>query len=211
MRELPMAAVIFADAIAPAVIGLVGALIGGLMAAGASLIGDVLRRNHERQSRTEEREAELQRQQAAYQFDTLLELQLAAQRLSRACGKSQHLDAVNHRRTGEAYGSHLLPDEWDLEWQESSVAVSLLASRLQSEEVRSLVREIKKAATAVVLAKSEAEGERAVLDVGSRVEDLLNAVGELVRGLPPGSAYRPMITGALAEADLRRGRSAGGD
>lgn len=180
------------DAQTTALIVGLATVLGAAVGATASLLATQWQLEHQRALAADEREADLTRRRGEFQAETLLELQLATQRLARATGSLHYDEVLRTQHGGESWGASRHNPTWSMESHNAGTAVLLLASRVQDEEVRQAVAHFKEATTAQALARSEAESQAQLMAGIDRHQHLLELIGRLVRDLPPPST-RPTV------------------
>jgi hypothetical protein len=134
----------------------------------------------EREQRSGER-AELRiLKQNDFQRQTLLDLQVASQRLLRMMGAIRHED-VMRSRSGGAYGGRSVTTQLSDGLFEANVDTMLLASRVQDQEVRTLSERLRDLAARVCVAASESDSDDAMQSAAIIQQRLIERTGELIR------------------------------
>lgn len=183
-------------AIAPAVIaavaGTAGVLLGGVTSALGNYWLAIRRAQHEREGREEEaaherqarrEDAELRRQDERRRFhrETLIALQDALASLVRTTGEAHHHDLVHHRNTGEPWGRALLPEGVSDRMLLHNVEVLKLSVRMEDDQLRGLVSDLRSAASAVGTATSEDASRDCLLRMSTLYDVVVERIGELFR------------------------------
>lgn len=144
---------------------------------------------HDRRAEKREREArEASRRQllferrAAFQRETLLNLQDALMELSRAAGGTHHLDAMEFRKSGK-WGKRLLPADLDEVFRHATVKTLTLMVRVHDDRVREMVRKFREQASNVGLCRNEKESEKCLTEVARLLDPLNERIGEALRKL----------------------------
>ena len=162
-----------------------------LLAAGIGYVASALqqwladRRLDEREQRTRValRVEQQSDRREAFQRETLLALQDALRRLSRATGAIQHLDVMHHRTTREPYARQQLDEEWNQKYQLAIVDVQMFTVRVMDDDLRHRINDLLDHVSAVISAPSESEA-KASLDAGVTLSMELNKrIGELLRSV----------------------------
>ena len=136
----------------------------------------------ERETRLEARRDQRAVSRIAFQRDTLLQLQDAMQKLSRATGRARHLDYVSYRTTN-VWRMELLPADLDEEILASQTQTSLLSSRVRDDRVRELVDALKSRSADVLTSSDEASASHSMLQMMDINNELHGRIGELIRSI----------------------------
>ena len=144
----------------------------------------------EREAREAVRRAQLFELRANFQRETLLELQDAVMKLSRAAGRMHHIDDMEHRKTGK-WGGHLFPEDLDDAAHQANVKTLVLMVRVRDRQIREMVNTLREHATRVGLYRTENESRQALNGIVTIMDPLNERIGEVLRRLdddePPAS------------------------
>jgi len=136
----------------------------------------------EREARREARRDFLAQRRSDFQRANLLELQAGCMDLIRAAGQTNHLDAMEFRKSGQ-WQKVLLPDDLNESFRVQQASTTMLSVRIRDEEVRRLVSDLKHAAGEIARASdldSSNTWLRSVATVHSKLND---RIGEVLRNL----------------------------
>jgi hypothetical protein len=136
----------------------------------------------ERQAREAARRDQLAERRAAFQRQTLLDLQEAIMQLVRTAGAMHYEDVMAFRTTGK-WQKQLIGEELAEKSRLANARTSMLAVRVRDDSARDLVQIVKDHATATVMSGSQEEGDRAMASMGAAFEDLNQRIGEILRTL----------------------------
>lgn len=151
----------------------------------AALRTEDKRLERDRQAREGRRKVEREARWAAFQRETLIELQDEVHNFVRAHGAIHHHDVMISRQEGEWTTRPMLPAEINDEAHRSGVAIVKLASRVDDADVRTEVQAIKDATLPVGLTTlSEQASLDAMLEATEYLERFHERAGELIRSLP---------------------------
>jgi hypothetical protein len=153
---------------------------GGGLTMLSSWIADRRLTARDRERRSEEERERLQVRRKDFQRDTLLELQIASQKLLRNAGASLHQDIMAHRKTGIWQKQQLPGDLSDghLRW---STEMMLLSSRVLDEEIRSLADQLRTLTVTVGFSNNEDDAEAGMSAAAEVQQALIRRIGKLVR------------------------------
>ena len=115
-----------------------------------------------------------------FQRKTLLELQRALHDLARSVGAINHGDLMTYRKSGK-WAAAPTSDEWNQKNFEANLLTNLLKVRVEDENVRTLVSEVKDAAVRSIMATSKEESESQADRMSDRMEEANERIGELLR------------------------------
>ncbi len=130
----------------------------------------------------EARDGERARMRREFQRDTLLELQEVMFKFGRAVGAAHMEDVRAYRSTG-VWGRQPI-GEWSEMLRETTVRILILGARLEDEELRRLVFQVKDFGDRVSESKSEEEALSIMHESLKSFEPANARIGELLRGLP---------------------------
>jgi len=148
----------------------------------SSWLADRRLTDRQREHRREDRNERLLIRRNEFQRDTLLNLQVASQKLLRKTGASLHQDRMAFQTTGE-WQRQLLPDGLSDDHLHLSTEVTLLASRIRNDEVRDLVVQLRNHTFSVVISKNQGEAEAHMTDAANIQGSLIETIGRLLREL----------------------------
>jgi len=149
----------------------------------------------EREARQEARRAQLFEGRGKFQRETLLTLQDAVVKLTRAAGQMHHLDCMESRKTGK-WGGQLFPEEVSNNALEFSVSVMVFASRVRDNEVRQMAETFRNRANMVGICKTEETSSDALNEMGKILEPLHARIGELLRQMDDDEEAQYQLTPA---------------
>jgi hypothetical protein len=139
-------------------------------------------REREREARDAMRHAQLFERRVTFQRQTLLDLQEVLQQLARAVGSAHHEDVLSHRATG-VWGKAPLSQEVDQSEFHAQTRTNMLAVRVRDDQVRDMALKLKAIATAVALARSKTDSDRALAQMIGVFAEVNQRIGELLRTL----------------------------
>lgn len=167
--------------VVPEWLGTVLAVIaGGALTLSSGWLADNRLTNRERERRNEERRDRIAFRRSDFQRETLLALQVAAQKLIRNTGASLHQDVMAHRK-GADWQRQKLPDGLSDDHLHWTTETMLLSSRIRDDQVRTLADQLRSQANRVGFSGSEAEAERRMLEASDVHAALIERIGLLVR------------------------------
>ncbi|SNT49720.1 hypothetical protein SAMN05216374_4233 [Tardiphaga sp. OK246] len=136
----------------------------------------------ERESREAARAEKRYERRSAFQRETLLALQEAAQKLGRATGQTNYHDEVAASE-GTPWRKNRLPDELDTQYFEAQTQVALLSARVSDEQVRKLIADYKTESVSVVHSSSSAVAHQHIVQLMDVGEVLHERIGKLIRSI----------------------------
>ena len=136
----------------------------------------------ERGAREAARRAQLLERRASFQRETLLNLQDAVVKLSRAAGRMHHLDVIENRKTGE-WGRHLLPEDLNDDAHDANVMLMVLTARVRDDRIRETVETFRTHAGRVGISRTEQAAREALDRMAEVLEPLHERIGEVLRKL----------------------------
>lgn len=153
---------------------------GGALTLSSGWLADNRLTKRERERRNEDRRERIALRRSDFQRETLLALQVAAQKLIRTAGASLHQDVIAHRKAGK-WQRQQLPDGLSDDHLHWTTETMLLSSRVRDDQVRSLADQMRSQANAVGFCSSEAEAERRMVAAADVHGALIERIGLLVR------------------------------
>jgi hypothetical protein len=152
-------------------------------------------RVHERQLADDAHRRSIEHAQQVFQAETILELQMAAQRLIRMAGRIHLEDTAAHRADPtQPFGRRLLPERFSVADLKNRVAFKLLAYRPIPVELSALAVEMSDLLASCQLADDEASAEQCLLDATDRFVRLQQVAAESLAALPPPAPpYRRLV------------------
>lgn len=135
----------------------------------------------EREARESVRRAQLSERRAGFQRETLINLQDAVVKLTRAAGRMHHSDEMEFQRTG-TWGGHLLPEDISDDAHQANVAMLVLTSRVRDQQIRELADSFRSEANKIGMPHRSREADRETLTkIGEFLEPLHKRIGEILR------------------------------
>lgn len=153
---------------------------GGAVVIITQWLADSRLHRRERARRAEDRADRIAMRQSDFQRETLLGLQVAAQKMMRNTGATFHRWSVA-LRGGTPWGAGRLPENLEEEGLRWRTETMLLASRVRNADVRNLADLLREHCTAFDLSKTEPQGEAAMAAAGRTHEMLIQRIGQLIR------------------------------
>ena len=136
----------------------------------------------EREARLVARQEQLAERRAAFQRQTLLDLQEAMMQFVRTAGAMHHQDVMACRKTGK-WQKQLFGEELAENSRIANARTSMLKVRVRDDSVRELLQAMKDHASAAGICGSQEEGDRAMDAMGAAFERLNQRIGEVLRQL----------------------------
>ena len=133
----------------------------------------------------EDREAELKRKREEFQLENILELQDLAAMFLRSNGEVLHQDEMEFRKSGK-WRRALLPEELNLRLFNENGSLLKLATRLQDEEARNIVRKIRAQYAELCLSPDLSTAKTLVVAMADDVGKLNERIGNELRRLHGG-------------------------
>jgi hypothetical protein len=128
------------------------------------------------------RRIQLFERRASFQRETLLNLQDAVVKLSRAAGRIHHLDVMEQRKNG-TWGGNLLPEDLNDEAHHANVALMVLTARIRDDHIREMVQTFRNYAGRVGISRTEQAEKEALARMVEVLEPLHQRIGEILRKL----------------------------
>ena len=144
----------------------------------------------EREARTAARRDLMIERRIVFQRETLLNLQDAIVKLTRAAGRMHHLDEIEHRKSGKWAGM-LFPDDLDASSHEANVTIMVLTARVRDDRIRELVTKFRSHANRVGISKTREADLQALEGMSAALEPLHERIGEVLRTLDDDEAAVP--------------------
>lgn len=197
----------------PAVVGVL-TVSSALLASWLTTRTAAHQRAGERERAEADRRAAQEERRGAFQATTLLELQVAMQRLNRSIGYefdviSRPSDPLEDQQWQRADPRQVEHDRaWSREHFEATAAVRLLAGRVIDDEVRAMVMAAIERATSMHLAGNLEDAQVAFFAAVQTSNQAIDMIGRAIRELPPpieGSIS--LITSLMAPIDADTPRS----
>lgn len=144
-------------------------------------------REREREARRAERQHEVDRRRIEFQRTTLMDLQVAAQRVGRVAGAIKSQDATMYHRARAAgspitYGTQQLTDGWGGErGLDPLTDFARLTTRLEDAETRALADRFRDRVSAVMTARAPVDAEDAMSLALTVFTELQERLGSLLR------------------------------
>lgn len=160
----------------------ISVIIGSLLTLLASWLADRRQTKRDRERRHDERQGRLMLRHNDFQRETLLALQVASQALLRNTGASWHADVMESRRSGK-WQKQPLPNSLSDDHLRLVTEVTLLASRVHDDEVRSLADKVRTTTTDVIYSSNESEAQDRIMSAVETQQLLVERIGEIVRQL----------------------------
>lgn len=136
----------------------------------------------DRETREADRQDKLFEHRAAFQRQTLLDLQETLMQLFRTTGVMHQHDLMEFRTTGE-WQKSLFPQDLDESNRVAVARTSMLAVRVQDQKTRELVKNFKNATAAVTESAAADESTAAMARIGPVFEELNHRIGDILRKL----------------------------
>jgi uncharacterized membrane protein len=136
----------------------------------------------ERDAREAARRIQLFERRAISQRETLLNLQDAVVKLSRAAGKIHHLDLMEHRKNG-TWGGNLLPEDLSDDAHHANVTLMVLTARVRDSHIQEMVQTFRNHASRVGISRTEEAEKEALARMSEVLEPLHQRIGEVLRKL----------------------------
>jgi len=170
------------------------ALLGFVTAGISEWFRDRRALGREREAREATRRVQLSERRANFQRETLLNLQDAIVKLSRAAGRMHHLDEMEYRKTGK-WGGHLFPDDLDDDAHHANVTSMVLTSRVRDERIRELAETFRSYANMVGISQTEQAEKEAVRRAIELLQPLHERIGEVLRKLDDDEDAQHLVPG----------------
>lgn len=174
--------------VSPALIALGGVSVGAVITGWVGCLNvksnerlSDSRLHHEREMAQVERQETSARARWDFQRTTLLELQDALSDFFRDTGRAHRLDVDASRQTGSYGAKGVFPEELDERINTRQRRVMVLSSRVEDDEVRSLVGGIINDSMSALTAKSEAEADTWFMGAVNAFGRVNDRIGESLR------------------------------
>jgi hypothetical protein len=136
----------------------------------------------EREAREAARKAQLFECRANFQRETLLALQDAVVKLTRAAGKMNHLDEMEYRKTGQ-WGGKLFPEELSDNEHTANVTVMVLSARVRDDRIRQLAETFREHANRIGSSRTKELAGETLQKMAETLAPLHERIGEVLRKL----------------------------
>lgn len=136
----------------------------------------------EREARQAAKREQRFERRASFQRQTLIDLQEAVMKAIRTSGEMHHCD-VMAARAGHPWHAQLYPGDLSERDRLAGVQLNLLGVRVRDALVRELVVQLRDTFTSIVLSRSQAQGDAAVMQMADIFQKLNGRIGELLRKL----------------------------
>ena len=160
-RRMPDVATSAAASWFPAFTALLGSLLGFVTAVVSEWLKDRRASAREREAREAERRMRLSERRRNFQRETLLPLQDAVAKLTRAAGRINHLDKMTYYSTGK-WGGFQLPADLDDDAHYANVTLMVLTSRVRDDCIRKMVNTFRSHASCVGITVTEQAEKEAI-------------------------------------------------
>lgn len=156
-------------------------IAGGALTMASGWLADRRLTERDRERRREELHVQLAIRRNDFQRETLLNLQVASQRLLRTTGAMHHLDLLEFRATGKRCME--FPDDLSDGYLQQITETMLLASRVRDEEVRGLADRLREHTSVVCVSMNEGEAKNRMMAAFNTQQALVLRIGQLVRDM----------------------------
>lgn len=153
---------------------------GGALTMASAWLADRRSANREREKLREERRERLIMRRNDFQRETLLALQVAAQKFIRGTSAAHHQDRIAFRQTGE-WQKQLLGEDLSNNLLQFVAEVMLLGSRISDDEVRALANQLRAQASCVGRSSDKEAAEQWMLAASDTHQAIIERIGVLIR------------------------------
>lgn len=163
----------------------ISVVVGGILTMLAAWIADKRLTERERERRREERRERFVIRRTDFQRQTLLDLQVAAQKLLRTTGAMLYQDLLAASKSGEwqtqKFGEDLFGNGLSNEHLLHNTETMLLASRVHDDSVRSLANELRDHSAKISMSPNQQIAEERMTSAAKVQQVLIDRIGQLVR------------------------------
>jgi len=135
----------------------------------------------DREARGAARRSQLFERRATFQRETLIALQDAVVKLTRAAGRMQHLDEMQFRETGR-WGGYLFPEGLSDDAHQANVTIMVLRARVRDDRIREMVESFRSLANVIGISSQEVSAA-AWPKITEILGPLHERIGEVLRKL----------------------------
>lgn len=136
----------------------------------------------EREAREAAQRVAAHEQRAAFQRQTLLDLQEAVMQLVRAASEMHHHDVMTSRKTGK-WATQLFDEDLDRRAHHAQMRTTMLSVRVRDKEVRELTRAFQADAASLPVVPTKEESDHAYARMTNKFDQLNEHIGQLLRAL----------------------------
>ena len=163
----------------------ISVMTGGILTMFAAWIADRRLTERERERRREERRERFVIRRNDFQRQTLLHLQVAAQKLLRTTGAMLYQDMLATSKSGEwqkqKFGEDLFDNGLSNDHLLHNTETMLLASRVYDDEVRSLAKDLRDHSAHLSMSANQQVAEDRMASAANVQQALIERIGKLVR------------------------------
>ncbi len=131
----------------------------------------------------EEREYLAKQRQNEFQFDNLIAAQDSIGKFLRANGEAHHIDEMEYRKS-KKWGHLQLGEELNQRLFDENALLNKLSSRIQNEECRNLIGELRTLHGNLNLAKSQDDANKNIIAMAQIATRLNDIIGQEIRSIP---------------------------
>ena len=157
-------------------------ITGGILTMVAGWLSDQRLTQRDRERRRDERKDRLIAERENFQRDTLLELQVASQKLLRNAGAALHQDRLAYKASGR-WQQQQLPEGLSDDQHRLNTDTLLLSSRVRDDEVRNLTQQLRSQTVSVGHSSTETEALRCMTMAADVQRVLIERIGQIIREL----------------------------
>jgi len=167
----------------PELWGFLGAILGTIVGAGASIVTTIISGRHSRKLQ-EQSDSFLRKERArTFQRENLLEIQESLACYMRLIGRAHLEDAAFFRQNPGSTSRPRLSSELNEEILVSTRRLMLLTERIENDGIRNEIKNFRSSADKVFDAKSVSEGERILFGSTHTFQTLMSDIGTVLRRL----------------------------
>jgi hypothetical protein len=164
----------------PAVWGVIGVIVGGLITSSVTLGAEIVRGRNAASLDRKKRDDDRQLARDAFQRETLLALQEALNRWMRAVAQMSMWDTRSLREQGRLV---LLPEDLNTEVFEAGIRMMFLTERVTDDDLREVLSELRSTEATMQARRAVLHGRATEATVESEFQDLMSQGAVVQRAL----------------------------
>lgn len=165
----------------PVTWGFIGTIVGTVAGASASILTTMIAERNRRNIKRDEAAYAREERLREFQCDNLLTVQDVLSSTMRLVAKA-HLEDMDHYRNRQSESEPaMLNCDLDNEIRLSNKELSILSERIADDSLRENIKLLRAKMTAVLLAKSAAESERALASLSYAFDESMAKIGVVLR------------------------------
>ncbi len=165
----------------PVTWGFIGAIVGTIVGASASIITTLITGRYSRKLQQDAISHERSERAREFQRNNLLELQDVLSSHMRLVTRAHLEDIKSFRDSPNESQRPLLSDELDQELSLSNRRLTILTERVADDSLRESIKALSSEMFSVIIAKSESESNEAIQNLASMFKNTMESLGFVLR------------------------------